>query len=64
MLTSLPGEHFEHGSRQLDLSIPVRIPFTDLRSYLLVQYFDGYGESLLAYNQHTSAYRAGIEFVR
>jgi phospholipase A1/A2 len=64
MLTALPGEHFEHGSRQLDLSIPVRIPFTDLRSYLLVQYFDGYGESLLAYNQHTSAYRAGIEFVR
>ena len=64
MLTALPGEHFEHGSRQLDLSIPVRIPFTDLRTYLLVQYFDGYGESLLAYNQHTSAYRAGIEFVR
>lgn len=64
MLTALPGEHFEHGSRQLDLSIPVRIPFTDLRSYLLLQYFDGYGESLLAYNQHTSAYRAGIEFVR
>jgi phospholipase A1 len=64
MLTALPGEHFEHGSRQLDLSIPVRIPFTDLTSYLLLQYFDGYGETLLAYNQHTSAYRAGIEFVR
>jgi phospholipase A1 len=64
MLTLFPGEHFEHGSRQWDLSIPVRIPFTGLSTYLLVQYFDGYGESLLAYNQHTSVYRAGIEFVR
>ena len=53
-----------HGSRQWDLSVPVRIPFTGLSTYLLVQYFDGYGESLLAYNQHTSVYRAGIEFVR
>ena len=64
MLTLFPGEHFEHGSRQWDLSVPFRIPFTDLRTYLLVQYYDGYDESLITYYQHTSVYRAGLEFVR
>jgi phospholipase A1 len=64
MLTLFPGEHFEHGSRQWDLSVPFRIPFTGLRTYLLVQYFDGYDESLITYYQHTSVYRAGLEFVR
>ncbi len=64
MLTLFPGEHFEHGSRQWDLSVPVRIPFTDLRTYLMVQYYDGYDESLITYYQHTSVYRVGLEFVR
>ena len=64
MLTLFPGEHFEHGSRQWDLSVPVRIPFTDLRTYLLLQYYDGYDESLITYYQHTSVYRVGLEFVR
>ncbi len=64
MLTLFPGEHFEHGSREWDLSIPVRVPFTDLRTFLLVQYYDGYDESLITYYQHTSVYRAGLEFVR
>jgi phospholipase A1/A2 len=64
MLTLFPGEHFEHGSRQWDLSVPFRVPFTDLRTFLLVQYFDGYDESLITYYQHTSVYRAGLEFVR
>jgi phospholipase A1/A2 len=65
MLTLFPGEHFEHGSRQWDLSVPFRIPFTGgVRTYLLVQYYDGYDESLITYYQHTSVYRAGLEFVR
>jgi phospholipase A1 len=64
MLTLFPGEHFEHGSRQWDLSVPFRIPFTGLRTNLLVQYFDGYDESLITYYQHTSVYRAGLEFLR
>jgi len=63
-LTWLPGEHFEHGSRQLDLSIPVRIPLIDFSTYVMVQYFDGYAETLLSYTQKTSEVRAGIEFVR
>jgi outer membrane phospholipase A len=64
MLTWIPGERFEHGSRQLDLTVPVRLPVVDFSMFLLLQYFDGYGESLLSYNQHTSKVRAGIELVR
>ena len=64
MLTVLPGEHFQHGSRQLDLTIPVHLPLLDFSTFILVQYFDGYAESLLTYNQHSDALRAGIEFVR
>jgi len=30
----------------------------------MVQYFDGYGESLLEYNQHSSTVRAGFSLVR
>jgi phospholipase A1/A2 len=63
-LTWLPGEHFAYGSRQLDLSIPVHLPFLDISTYVMVQYFDGYAESLIAYQQHTSVVRAGLEFVR
>jgi outer membrane phospholipase A len=62
--TWLPGEHFSYGSRQLDLSIPVHIPLFDLSTYVLVQYFDGYAESLISYQSHTSALRAGLQFVR
>jgi phospholipase A1 len=62
--TLIPGEHFKYGSRELDLSIPLRLPFSVFGFYALVQYFDGFGESLLSYNQHTSQLRAGIEFVR
>ena len=63
MLTALPGGHFEHGSRQLDLTIPVRLPLFHFGTFILVQYFDGYAESLVSYNQHTDALRAGIQFV-
>jgi outer membrane phospholipase A len=64
MLTVLPGEHFEHGSRQLDLTIPVRLPLFHFGTFILVQYFNGYAESLVSYNQRTDALRAGIQFVR
>jgi outer membrane phospholipase A len=63
-VTVLPGEHFAHGSRQLDLSIPVHVPVLDLSAYLMVQYFDGYAESLIAYQQHTQALRGGLQIVR
>jgi outer membrane phospholipase A len=64
LLTLIPGRDFSRGSRQLDFSIPVRIASIDFGAYLLVQYFDGYGESLLAYTERSSALRIGFALVR
>ena len=58
------GEHFDKGSMQLDLTLPLRSRLIDFASYFMVQYFDGYGESLLLYNQHSSTVRAGFSLVR
>jgi outer membrane phospholipase A len=58
------GEHFDKGSMQFDLTLPLRSRLFDFASYFMVQYFDGYGESLLDYNQHSSTVRAGFSLVR
>ena len=60
----IPGGGWKHGSRQLDLSIPLHLRDKGLGFYLLAQYFDGYGEALLSYNVHTSQLRFGVEVVR
>ena len=54
----------EHGSVRLDLSMPMRslLPKSRMRPYLYAQAWVGYGETLLYYNQRTSAIRVGIEF--
>jgi len=49
---------------QFDLTLPMRARLFDFASYFMVQYFDGYGESLLLYNQHSSTVRAGFSLVR
>lgn len=41
-----------------------RIPALDLVAILMVQYFHGYGESLLAYERKSSTLRIGLAFVR
>jgi outer membrane phospholipase A len=54
----------EHGSLQIDLSMPAKSLFTGntMRPYLYAQLWTGYGETLLYYNVRTSALRIGIEF--
>jgi phospholipase A1/A2 len=64
MLTLIPGHDFSDGSQQLDLSIPIRIESIGFGTYLLIQYFDGYGESLRSYNERSSALRIGFALVR
>ena len=58
------GEHFDKGSMQFDLTLPMRSRLIDFASYFMVQYFDGYGESLLEYNQRSATVRAGFSLVR
>ena len=54
------GKEGNHHSLQVDLTY--RIPKTGI--YLDVQYFTGYGESLLYYNERSDALRAGIALYR
>ncbi len=62
--TGHAGRDFTHFTTQLDLTIPMRIKLLDFASYFLVQYFDGYGESLRDYDKKSSQLRAGISLVR
>lgn len=54
------GHEGNHTSTQFDLTY--RIPKTGI--YLDVQYFTGYGESLLLYNQRSDVVRVGIALYR
>lgn len=64
MFTWVPGRGLSRGSRQLDLSVPLRISAINFATFVQLQYFDGYGESLLSYDERTSALRLGIALVR
>jgi len=54
------GKDWDNFSLQVDLTY--RIPKTGI--YLDAQYFTGYGESLLLYNQRSDAFRFGISLYR
>ena len=62
--TGHAGKDFNHFTTQLDLTIPVRIKLFDFATFLLVQYYHGYGESLRDYNKKSEALRAGFSLVR
>ena len=62
--TWIPGNGLSGGSRQLDLWIPVRISAINFATFVQVQYFEGYGESLLSYDKQSSSLRIGFALVR
>lgn len=62
--TGWMGQHFNHVTSQYDLTFPVKTHVLDFATYLLIQYFDGYGESLRAYEHHSDTVRAGISLAR
>ena len=65
VLTSRLGRDGDKGSLQADLNIPVKFDrMFDFATYVLVQYWLGYGESLLDYNVESSAVRIGFSLVR
>ncbi len=59
------GDDFSRGSLQLDLTFPLRhLRWTGFTWYLQAQYFTGYGESLLHYDERSTAYRFGFSIYR
>jgi len=58
------GSSGNKGSLQLDLTFPLMKLWRNFNAYLDAQYFVGYGESLLLYNQRSSAFRFGFAIYR
>ncbi|MCC5840524.1 MAG: phospholipase A [Opitutales bacterium] len=59
------GTGAKHGSLQLDLTYPLReILSGSLDISFNLQFFTGYGESLLLYNERSTTIRAGFSIVR
>lgn len=58
------GNHANRGSVQLDLTYPLRKFWGTFSVYFHVQYFNGFGESLLEYNERSTAWRAGFSLYR
>lgn len=59
------GDTGDKGSLQLDLTYPMMTLLSRSFSvYLHAQYFTGYGESLLFYNERSSAFRFGFSIYR
>jgi len=59
------GQDFRRGSLELDLTYPLMPPpHGALSIYLMAQYFTGYGEGLLDYNQRSDQFRIGIALYR
>lgn len=53
-----------HRTTQLDFAWPLRRTFLNMNGYLHLQYFNGYGETLLGYNQRNeSQFRIGLSIV-
>lgn len=64
-LTGQLGKGGHHGSIQADLTYPLKFDrYLDFATYLLIQYWDGYTESLLDYRDTTSSFRIGFSLVR
>jgi outer membrane phospholipase A len=59
------GDDGNRGSVQLDLTYPMMKLLSESFSvYLHAQYFIGYGESLLLYNERGTSFRVGFSFYR
>ena len=59
------GNDFDKGALQVDLTYPLqRLAIRDLGMYLHGQFFTGYGESLIEYDQSTTSFRLGVSLVR
>jgi outer membrane phospholipase A len=59
------GSDFDKGSLQLDLTYPLRPLLQDnVDIFLHGQFFTGYGESLLLYDESDTTFRVGVSLIR
>jgi len=58
------GQSLRYGAMQVDVTYPIDALYKNFAAYFLVQYWNGYGESLLNYDRHTQTVRFGISLVR
>lgn len=58
------GSHADRGSLQADFTVPLKVRSGGFATFVLLQYFDGYGESLLGYRSKSHALRVGVSLVR
>lgn len=58
------GQGFNHGTAQFDLTFPTSLFSGSLASFVHIQYWTGYGESLLDYDKRTDVIRFGFSLVR
>jgi outer membrane phospholipase A len=64
LFTGWTGKDFNHPSYQLDLAWPISTHWLSFETFLQMQYFNGYGESLRSYDQKSEALRFGLGLVR
>ncbi|MCC7373097.1 MAG: phospholipase A [Verrucomicrobiales bacterium] len=58
------GDDFNRGSMQVDVSYPLGELLNNIDVFLHAQYFNGWGESLLDYDQRTWMFRIGLSIFR
>jgi len=63
-ITTWSGKDFENGSYELDFTWPIKTQRLSMETFLHVQYFNGYGESLRSYDEKNESLRFGIGLVR
>ncbi|QYM77855.1 phospholipase A [Horticoccus luteus] len=63
-ITGRTGSGFHKGSLQLDLTYPLKSRLGNIATFFLVQYFNGYGEGLLNFDERSDTWRAGFSLVR
>ncbi len=58
------GSRADRGSIEADLTFPLKFHSGGFATFIMVQYFDGYGESLLDYRSKSHTVRFGVALVR
>ncbi|MDX2188109.1 MAG: phospholipase A [Opitutaceae bacterium] len=58
------GSRWDKFSVQVDLNYPLRVKYGNFATFVVLQYWNGYGESLISYNRKSESLRAGFGLVR